>query len=381
MVSKRRIIIDGSGISGGGGLRHIQGLLKFSNPEKHQFESIVIHGSSKLLQQLPDLKWLSKRYHSELDQNIWMRRFWQLHQLPKLLAKDSAHVLLSLNGLSGGLSDVPTAVLCHNLEPLDPSELRRTPTWSRHNLRNRLLRLTLVRSFSRANALISLSKYAQELVHKQLGQIPPKSVVIYHGVDDSFDHSPRVHVPLSQCTHERPFRLLYVSTVFYYKHQWNVALAVNQLRTEGLSVAITFAGGGLKSAKAKLFAVLDRIDRERKFTDYRDEVNTEELLKLYGAADGFVFASTCETFGCVLTEAAKSQLPIASSDHGPMREILNDGALYFDPLSVEDMVKILRNFIKDSELRAKLNHSAYETTKSFSWKKCADETFQLLGQL
>jgi glycosyltransferase involved in cell wall biosynthesis len=77
-------------------------------------------------------------------------------------------------------------------------------------------------------------------------------------------------------------------------------------------------------------------------------------------------------------EAMTAGLPIASSDRGPMPEVLKDAGLYFNPDSILSIKSCLRYMIDNSELRQRLGKKAKQYSQGYSWKKCAIETFSFL---
>ena len=55
-----------------------------------------------------------------------------------------------------------------------------------------------------------------------------------------------------------------------------------------------------------------------------------------------------------------------------------DGALYFDPLDIEDMAAAIGRVLVEPELRSELVVKGLENIKRFSWKKTAQETLSVL---
>src|SRR5207245_9330555 len=109
--------------------------------------------------------------------------------------------------------------------------------------------------------------------------------IIPHGVDDRFRFSPRPQKPLASYSMERPFRLLYVSSVDVYKHQWIVAEAVSRLRERGEPVSIDFQVPLCGAAWAKLEAVRRRLDARGEFLIVRGAAKYDDLPKSYAEAD------------------------------------------------------------------------------------------------
>ena len=117
------------------------------------------------------------------------------------------------------------------------------------------------------------------------------------------------------------------------------------------------------------------------FIKYYSKVSYSEIQEKYKNAELFVFASSCETFGQILTEAMASGLPIACSNMSAIPEILGDAGVYFKPLYPEDIAKSIEEMILSKDLRKILSEKAYLKAKQFSWKKAADETFSFIEQV
>ena len=74
-------------------------------------------------------------------------------------------------------------------------------------------------------------------------------------------------------------------------------------------------------------------------------------------------------------------LPIASSDRGPIPEVLKDAGLYFNPESVSSIKNCLQYMIENPNLLQSLSAKAKQYSQAYSWKKCADETFAFLSSV
>ena len=176
-------------------------------------------------------------------------------------------------------------------------------------------------------------------------------------------------------------RLLYVSTVKKYKHQWNLIDAVGLLRKEGTPIELHLVGGGDSQALNLMLDAIHRNKSDKNFIFYHGSLPYKETLEWYHKADMFVFPSTCENLPIILLEAMTAGLPIASSDRGPMPEVLKDAGLYFNPESVTSIKNCLRYMIENPNLRKRLGAKAKQYSLAYSWKKCADETFAFLRSI
>ena len=150
------------------------------------------------------------------------------------------------------------------------------------------------------------------------------------------------------------------------------------LREEGIPIELHLVGGGDSQSLSWIRKAIQRNDPERKFIFIHGSLSYEETVKWYSKVDMFVFPSTCETFGISLLEAMTAGLPIASSDRGPMPEVLKDAGLYFNPESLTSIRNCLRYMVENHNLRQRLGAKAKQYSQTYSWKKCADETFAFL---
>jgi glycosyltransferase involved in cell wall biosynthesis len=373
-----RVGIDASNIRVGGGVTHLIELLKAAKPEEYGIYRVVVWTNQKTLNQLPAKPWLETVRVPFLDRGLPLRLYWQKCKLPNL-AKHNCDVLFVPGGNYSG-SFRPFVTMYRNMLLFETAEMRRYGI-SRTFFRLVLLRIAQQSTFEQADALIFLTKYAREIVQNCLGELPRDNTIIPHGVNEQFRRKPSLQKEISEYSLANPFRLLYVSIVDLYKHQWYVVEAVAQLRDEGIPIAIELVGSAYPPAWKRLQKVIDNVDPTGECIRYLGSVPYSELPTLYHNADAFVFASSCENMPNILLEAMASGLPIACSKRSPMPEILDDAGLYFDPEKPTEIADALRTLIKDSSVRKTLAMKAYNRALNYSWERCAQETFSFLAQV
>jgi len=233
----------------------------------------------------------------------------------------------------------------------------------------------------RADGVIFLNGYARRAVIGHTGELRGRTATIPHGVDERFRIAPRTQRPIGSYSLQHPFRLLYVSIVDVYKHQWNVAEAVSRLRARGVPVTIDFVGPTYPPAGRRLDAVRARLDPRGEFLRVVGPATYADLPAAYAAADAFVFASSCENMPNILLEAMASGLPLASSRRGPMPEILGDAGALFDPESIDDIEAALASLVNDRDARERWARAAYERALRYSWQQCAAATYRFLAEV
>ncbi|MBV8818276.1 MAG: glycosyltransferase family 4 protein, partial [Acidobacteriaceae bacterium] len=106
-------------------------------------------------------------------------------------------------------------------------------------------------------------------------------------------------------------------------------------------------------------------------------VEDEQLLKLYGACDLFVYPSLYEGFGLPILEAMACGRAVACSNTSAMPEVADSCGLLFDPRSTAEMVGAMRDLLLDSELRARMERLGTHRATLFSWEKTARETLNV----
>jgi glycosyltransferase involved in cell wall biosynthesis len=371
-----RIGIDASNLREGGGVTHLVELLRAAKPDMHGIERVVIWAGRKTLEHVPARPWMDLIYEPLLDDS-WVKRIYWQHVIASRLRQKQCDLLFSPGGTYLGTFR-PFVTMSRNMLPFEYPELRRYG-FSSMFVKLLLLRRAQAVSFLKADGLIFLSGYAKTVIERASGGSLRSTVTIPHGVDGRFQSVSRPHRLISSCSPEDPFRILYVSNVAPYKHQWQVVEAVVALKRSGHSVALDLIGSAHPASLRRLRKVLEENDSEGSFIRYLGAVSYAEMPGHYLGADAFVYASSCENLPNILLEAMASGLPIACSNRGPMPEVLGDAGVYFDPERPEGISMALKTLLEDTGLRERHARSARERARLYTWERCARDTFDFLA--
>jgi glycosyltransferase involved in cell wall biosynthesis len=103
-------------------------------------------------------------------------------------------------------------------------------------------------------------------------------------------------------------------------------------------------------------------------------VSEQMKIAALTGAEAFVFPSVYEGFGLPLLEAMSCDTPVACSRAASLPEIAGDAALYFAPMSVEDMAARIEELLLDSSLRSTLVERGRVNLRRFSWDQAAEST-------
>lgn len=368
--------IDASNIRTGGGLTHLKEVLLNAEPNQYNFEKVIVWSSNETLAKLPDYLWLRKETHKWLNKSFIFSFLFQILFLSKFAVYEKCNLLFVPGGTFFG--DFKSIVsMSQNMLPFEKEESNRFQNW-KSRLRFRILHYTQARTFKKSMGVIFLTNYAKNYIVKDI-KFKKTSVIIPHGINLSFLNKPKNQKGISEYNIETPFRLLYVSIVTVYKHQWNVAETVLRLRKEGYPIVLELVGGNTIKSLERLKKVLKK-DSDN-CIEYKGLLPYEDLENIYKSADGFIFASSCENLPIILIEAMTAGLPIVSSNMGPMPEVLGNTGFYFNPLNTDDIYSALKNMINSPELRKIKSLEAYNKSIKYTWKECSDKTFEYLSEI
>ncbi|MFA5777009.1 MAG: glycosyltransferase family 1 protein [Parcubacteria group bacterium] len=157
---------------------------------------------------------------------------------------------------------------------------------------------------------------------------------------------------------------------------------------KNLEALILGYGGIEKQADLKLVLVgkedyfykkLKKLSAEKKIKNiiFTDFVPDSELDVIYKNSLFYIFPSLYEGFGLPPLEAMMRKIPIASSDHPCMKEILDESAYFFDAAKKENITKAITEFYGNQGLRKQLAERGLEWAKKFSWEKMARITLKI----
>jgi glycosyltransferase involved in cell wall biosynthesis len=371
--------VDATNLRRGGGLTHLVELLEATRPEYYGIDRIVIWGGTQSLKMVKNQSWLSKYSPSALDRGLFSRMFWQRFHLSRC-ARDEGCDLLFVPGGSFSGDFRPVVTMSQNLLPFEVDELIRYG-WSWLTLKLLLLRLTQAHTFRKANGVIFLTKYALDIVSKEIGNLSAHSCIIPHGLNLRFFTPPKIQRNIFSCNDSDPFRIIYVSIVDQYKHQWHVVEAISALRSENFPIVLDLIGPSYPPSLQRLNEAISKHDPDRLWVNYHGAIPFEDLHIQYSKADIGLFASSCENMPNILLETMASGLPIACSNRGPMSEILGDAGIYFNPEQPNEIIRSLRELIESPELRQKKAAMSFRLANSYSWRRCASETFDFLVKI
>jgi glycosyltransferase involved in cell wall biosynthesis len=165
-------------------------------------------------------------------------------------------------------------------------------------------------------------------------------------------------------TYELPDRFVFYPAQFWaHKNHLRLVEAVRRLRAELPDLRLVLAGSkknGYAAVERKVKS--DRLDQVVHFLGFVPE---RDLAMLYRRAVALVLPTFFGPTNIPPLEAFVAGCPVAASRIYGMPEQLGDAALYFDPLSVDEIAGVLRRLWTDDALRSQLR--ARGRARSAAW--------------
>lgn len=110
---------------------------------------------------------------------------------------------------------------------------------------------------------------------------------------------------------------------------------------------------------------------------FTGQVDDSELRALYKGAYAFTSASLHEGFGLPGVEALSFGLPLLVSNIAVFNEIYDNAAIYFNPLSPQDIGEKMNLLVRDSQFYRQIQEKSFNRSLEFDWNKAARETLEV----
>jgi glycosyltransferase involved in cell wall biosynthesis len=297
------------------------------------------------------------------------------YDLPRRVAQDRPD-LLHVQYTAPLTCSAPIVVSVHDVSFLEHPEYFTT-------FRAMQLRLTVRRTVKGASCVLTPSEFSKRRILDAYNLSDDKVVVLPNGVSSVFRPVARETAQRSMRTRfaavmpSVPF-ILTVGDLQPRKNQLGLIQAFEDLIRAHPQLPHHLLIVGKEEtwyaptvhAAAKKSPVADRIH----FTGFVDD---EELRRLYGACDLFVYPSFYEGFGLPILEAMACGRAVACSNTSAMPEVADSAALLFDPSSQQDLVFAMRDLLLNPELRQRMERLGVQRAAMFSWSNSASKTLDL----
>lgn len=380
-----KIVVNAVSAKVGGAVSYITGLLPHLSSIGGDLQFLVFlppetaakpQGLAQNIQVLP-----TEVGHAGMLKRIW----WEQVTLRHILKKQKADVLFSTANF--GMLACPVRQLLLVRNALYFSQIYREMFLPRHSLRTRIgfrLRRWLICKCAKSADVVITPTQAMLDELRRFVEVK-KAVVNPYGVA-----APALAEEAKRNVKERldiakngAVRLLYVSLYYEHKNLRTLLRALSIVNKRGgakfsLKTTATpaWTGAGWTSTHQEDLT-LARQPAIAEHVEFVGPLSHEETESLYETSDIFVFPSLSESFGFPMAEAMTHGLPIVAADTPVNREVCGDAAVYFDPLTPEDLAERLLHVVTDSQLRERLSvRGRQEAHRRFCWSAHAQRILE-----
>ena len=369
------LVIDASNIRQGGGVTHLQEVLRSADLESSSFRKVTIWGPQATLDRVGKLDRVELKSHPLIEKGGWSAIWFRHRILDQVLGSETDLLWVPGGTYTGNFR--PYVAMARNFLPFVKEERDRYK-YSRIWLRYLFLGAAQKRTFRKAAGLIHVSRTTHDVVNAQVRLPGVRQKVVLHGLHERFFREPRVQKRFEDYTPDNPVRILYVSPIAHYKHQDKLIQAVSNLRAKGIPITVDLVGSAEKSAKKRFDGLRGQLDPREEWIRWHGLIPYAQLQSFYHDADVYVCLSSCETFGMILLEAMAAGLPILCSDRSALPEIHAGTCPSVDPEDIHAVARGIEEILRDPSLRERAAAAAFNRAQEFTWKRCAAETFQFL---
>jgi glycosyltransferase involved in cell wall biosynthesis len=292
---------------------------------------------------------------------------WEQLVLPVQLHRLNPDLVHSLGYVGPIASHRPQVVSVHDVNYLGHSG-RRTPVG------RRAFQFFVEKTVERASHVITISNFSRGEIIRHLGVLPEKISVVYCAAREQAPQPVVVPALTSAVVRDIPQSFMVAfSSLSAHKNIARLIAAFAKISSQVPHSLVLIGHMPEKSAAIK--AELQRAgDHRIHFTGFIPDDAVDALMK---RASLFVFPSLYEGFGLPILDAQEAGVPIACSNAAALPEVAGEGAILFDPLSVDDMAETLRRALLDASLRDSLTEKGRQNAARFTWDKAARETMDI----
>jgi glycosyltransferase involved in cell wall biosynthesis len=284
-------------------------------------------------------------------------------------------------------SDVPTVVTIHDLTPLVLPEYYPMGIRAKLNFDRQKMALKNV------SAIITDSNNSKKDIVDILKIKPEKVFVTYLAVDNAYSKTPtdKTLIEVREKYHLPKKFILYVGGINANKNLVRLAKAAIKLNVHLVFVGSEFVKYPVETFSLKKLLGIQKVHPEIKQFEKLQQlaagnplfhflgfVSAGELNTIYHLASLYCQPSLYEGFGLPLLEAMTAECPIISSNSGSLPEIYPEGTINFDPEDQSEIESALKKGLNlNKKDRENLIKAGKEKASGFSWKKTAQETYNI----
>jgi glycosyltransferase involved in cell wall biosynthesis len=233
----------------------------------------------------------------------------------------------------------------------------------------------------KADAIIAVSEITREHVIEYLPIPADRVTTVYSGVDEAFsqlaDAESRDQL---RRRYDLPARFFLYSGAIYPPKNFTRLVQAFAKVGPAAGICLVIAGGENRFLSAQELKVPEALGLTQ-WVKWLGWVEPALLPTLYQMAEVLLLPSLFESYGLPIVEAMSAGCPVLTSDRFGTKEIAGDAALLVNPESVDAIADGMVRLSTDLDLRQRLIAAGRERARPLTWRRCAQETLQVLERI
>lgn len=322
-----------------------------------------------------DIKELKKLGAELVPTNIRHYSFAEQLLLPRILNKYNLDLMHFPNFNVPMLYRKPYVVTIHDMVHHKISGNKKSRIWKYY-----AYQYIIKKAAQRAQVIFTVTEAAKDEIVKYLNIPPEMIVVIYEAPTQSRIPSETEIVKVKEkYLLSRPY-FLFVGTLERKKNIPTLTKAFDLFLSKyKLDMDLVIAGKVDTHYPEVKDQAMDIGHANRLvFTGFIEDA---DQAALYRGAYAFITTSLHEGFGLPGLEAMQHGLPVLASNTTVFNEVYDNGAIYFDPLNLEDIAEQMKLVAQDTQFHAQMQQKSIARAQLFDWKTTAEKTLEVYHQL
>ncbi len=269
-----------------------------------------------------------------------------------------------------------TVLMLRNMEPFSHWQY---PYDLKTRIRNETLKRMSWHDLRHADRVIAVSNFALSYLNDRIGVPSDRSVTVRHGCSPIFCAQPADRdVETLTALGVNGDYVFTSGSLLPYRRLEDIIEAFARISPSHKDLLLVVTGGFLNASYvAKIRSAVLNSGAANRIV-ITGSVPVETMAVLYRNCIGFVSASEIEACPNTIIEALSSGCATIASRRDPFPEFIGSSGLYFTARDVDALTAIIKRVVEDPELRNRLKTDARQASASYTWERCARETFQTL---
>jgi glycosyltransferase involved in cell wall biosynthesis len=228
-----------------------------------------------------------------------------------------------------------------------------------------------------ADAILTVSEFSRREIIRVYPVRPDHVYSIYPGVDHRRFFPNRGSEGISELASRYGVQqgfLLFVGDIHARRNIGRIIEALHEVKRSNAAASdleLVVIGRVLESTGAE----------KHQDVRYLGYIPDSDLPLFYNAARMLVYPSFYEGFGFPIVEAMACGCPVVVSRGTACEEVAGDAGLKVDPASVQSIMKAITTLIENHDLSAKCVESGLARAGQFQWRRTAEQTLEVYGEV